>query len=143
MVCPKMKIVCVHYHLKTGGVTTVLRQQIELIQDTCEVLVLTGDLPDAPFPADIIHVPGLGYTDRYDETLDPEKIAESVCSAIFSRWPEGCDLAHVHNPTLAKNIYLLKILKALQKRNVNLFLQIHELSQLTVFDFGLFYLVFL
>ena len=124
-----MKIAFVHYHLKTGGVTTVLRQQIESIQDICEVLVITGDLPDAPFPADIIHEPGLGYTEPYAGSSGPEAIAESICAAIFSKWPGGCDVVHVHNPTLAKNLSLLKILKALQKRNVNLFLQIHDFAE--------------
>ncbi len=33
-----MKIAFVHYHLKTGGVTTVIKQQIQSIQPTCEVL---------------------------------------------------------------------------------------------------------
>ena len=115
-----MKIAFIHYHLETGGVTTVLRQQIEAVQDICDVLVLTGDLPHTPFPADIIHVPGLGYTHRHAGGSDPEEIAESLCKAIFSKWPDGCDLVHVHNPTLAKNIHLTRILRSLQKRKMAL-----------------------
>ena len=124
-----MKIVFIHYHLKIGGVTTVIQQQIDSIKEDCQVLVLTGELPKGRFPTDIIHIPGLGYTQANDIPLDPESVAESVQDAITHRWPEGCDLIHVHNPTLAKNIHFLNILKALQKRNFKLFLQIHDFAE--------------
>ena len=56
-----MKIAFIHYHLKTGGVTTVLKQQVEAIREECEVLVLSGELPGESFPADSVYIPGLGY----------------------------------------------------------------------------------
>ena len=37
-----MKIALMHYHLKTGGVTTVIKQQIRAVRGICETLVLTG-----------------------------------------------------------------------------------------------------
>ena len=37
-----MKIAFLHYHLKTGGVTTVIRQQIEAIQKDCETLAISS-----------------------------------------------------------------------------------------------------
>ena len=76
-----MKVAFIHYHLKTGGVTTVLRQQIDAVQDTCQLLVLTGELPKDPFPADIIHIPGLGYTDLQQSPVDPKHVAASVQTA--------------------------------------------------------------
>jgi hypothetical protein len=33
------------YHLKTGGVITVLKQQVEAVRDKCEVLALSGEPP--------------------------------------------------------------------------------------------------
>lgn len=33
-----MKIAFIHYHLKTGGVTSVLKQQVETLRDVCDVL---------------------------------------------------------------------------------------------------------
>jgi len=54
-----MKIAFVHYHLKAGGVTTVLKQQVEAINDACELLVLTGEPVEEPFPADTVHIPGM------------------------------------------------------------------------------------
>ena len=125
-----MKIAYIHYHLKTGGVTTVLRQQIEAVKNGCEPLVITGDPPESPFPADFVHIPGLGYYDGLSgKAFEPEDVAESITAAIYSRWKDGCDILHVHNPTLAKNINFLKILKELQKRKINLFLQIHDFAE--------------
>lgn len=124
-----MKVAFIHYHLKTGGVTTVLRQQIDAVQDSCQVLVLTGELPKDPFPADIIHIPGLGYTDPRQSPADPKHVTASVQTAIRSKWRGGCDLFHVHNPTLAKNISFLKILKELKPGTPHLFLQIHDFAE--------------
>ncbi len=124
-----MKIAFIHYHLKTGGVTAVLRQQVEAIKDACQVLVLAGDRPQSPFPAHTVYVPGLAYDEASGQTIEPEDVAESIVTAIFSNWKTGCDVLHVHNPTLAKNKNFFKILKALQKRKIKFFLQIHDFAE--------------
>ena len=124
-----MKIAFIHYHLKTGGVTTVLRQQVEAVRDDGEILVLTGEQPEEDFPADVKVIPGLGYDGTFDSRIRAEEISEAVIGTIRSKWPAGCDLLHVHNPTLAKNRMFLRILKALQKNGVKLFLQIHDLAE--------------
>lgn len=125
-----MRIALAHYHLKTGGVTTVLRQQIEAVKNDCEILVLTGELPDSPFPADIKLIPGLAYYGRSSQKIfNPKKVAESIIKAIHSKWKEGCNILHVHNPLLAKNKIFLKILHELRKREIRLFLQIHDFAE--------------
>ena len=125
-----MRIAFAHYHLKTGGVTTVLRQQIEAVKNDCEILVLTGELPDSPFPADIKLIPGLAYYDRSSQKIfNPKKVAESIINAIHSKWKEGCNILHVHNPLLAKNKIFLKILHELRKREIRFFLQIHDFAE--------------
>jgi len=124
-----MKIAFIHYHLKTGGVTTVLKQQVEALREECEVLVLSGEPPDISFPADSVHIPGLGYDSESQKIYKPEEVADDIIKAVFSRWNNGCDVLHVHNPMLAKNINFLKILKALQKRGIKLFLQIHDFAE--------------
>ena len=124
-----MKIAFIHYHLKTGGVTTVLKQQVEALREECEVLVLSGELPDISFPADSVHIHGLGYDSQSQKIYKPEEVADDIIKAVFSRWNNGCDVLHVHNPMLAKNINFLKILKALQKRGIKLFLQIHDFAE--------------
>ncbi len=124
-----MKIVYIHYHLKTGGVTTVLKQQVEALRRDAELLVLTGEPLKDPFPAEVIYVPGLGYDHTYPESLTYEETAKAVLSAIYSKWDKGCDLLHVHNPILAKNKNFLKTLKYLQFENIKLFLQIHDFAE--------------
>ncbi|MFC1567568.1 hypothetical protein ACFL3R_01865 [Thermodesulfobacteriota bacterium] len=124
-----MRITFIHYHLKTGGVTTVLKQQIEAVRDRCDLLVLTGALPEAPLPCDTVHIPGLSYDQSDHKSMNPEDVATSITKAIHSKWQSGCDILHVHNPTLAKNRNFIKILKALQQKDLKLFLQIHDFAE--------------
>ena len=50
-------------------------------------------------------------------------------AAIRKKWPDGCDLIHLHNPLLAKNKAFLSILKILQDQGERLFLQVHDLAE--------------
>jgi len=124
-----MKIAYVHYHLKTGGVTTVLKQQIESLKNDVEALVFSGEPPEGPFPARVIHIAGLGYDRTCPEGATPEGTAAALLDALYKVWPGGCDLLHVHNPILAKNKNFLSILKFLQQNKIRLFLQIHDFAE--------------
>ncbi len=124
-----MRIAFIHYHLKTGGVTTVLKQQLDALSDDWQTLVLTGDLPQAPFPAPVVCIPELAYTSQETGRFDPDDVARAILEAIHSSFKGPCDILHVHNPTLAKNHQFLKIIKALQKKGVNLLLQIHDFAE--------------
>lgn len=124
-----MKIVFIHYHLKTGGVTTVIRQQIDAIQDDCEVLVVTGDKPPEDFPCETVYIPAIGYDIDGNSRQNPEETAQIIFDAISAKWQGGCDVLHAHNPTLAKNRHFLHILKHLQAMGVNLFLQVHDFAE--------------
>ena len=70
-----MKIVFIHYHLKTGGVTAVLRQQVESMFHTSDLLILTGVPPDTSFPWETVHIPGLGYDTSGPNKFEPQKEA--------------------------------------------------------------------
>jgi len=124
-----MKIAYMHFHLKTGGVTTVIRQQVEAMQGTGETLVLAGTPPDGDFPCPVSVIPGLGYDKDRDKTAPPDETAAVVQQALNSHWPAGCDVLHVHNPTLAKNKNYLKILEILKDKGIRLFLQIHDFAE--------------
>ena len=129
MLQKNLKIAFIHYHLKISGVTTVLRQQVESTLDTCDLLVLSGDPPESPFPCDVVHIPGLGYDISDRNRIKPENIATAIIEAIHLKWNDGCDLVHVHNPTLKKNANFLKILNLLKERGLKLFLQIHDFAE--------------
>ena len=124
-----MKVAYMHYHLKTGGVTTVLKQQIEALAGQTEQLVITGHPPATPLDADTIHIPELGYSNDYKGDIDPVLAARKIMKAIGSKFNGFCDILHVHNPTLAKNRHFLTILKQLQQAGLNLFLQIHDFAE--------------
>jgi hypothetical protein len=124
-----MKIAFMHYHLKTGGVTTCLKHQVEAVKNDCDVCVVTGEVPQTGFPAQTIHIPELAYSADYRRFFEPKKVATNIVRAIESHFRGPCDIVHVHNPILAKNKKFLNILKALQKKGLSLFLQIHDFAE--------------
>ena len=125
-----MKVAFIHYHLKPGGVTTVIRQQVEALRKNGgDSLVLAGLPPPASFPSDTALVPGLGYMSREETGPTGESVADAIAAAISKQWPGGCDLIHVHNPTLLKNIRFPVILAALQGKGFRLLLQIHDFAE--------------
>ncbi len=124
-----MRIAYLHYHLKTGGVTSVIRRQLDAVKNDCSALVFAGLPPEAPFPAPVVHIPGLAYDTEREAPSDPERVAGEILKSLEKRWPGGCDLLHVHNPTLAKNRSLLEILKRLSDAGIRLLCQVHDFAE--------------
>ena len=93
------------------------------------MLVITGEKPESAFPVDTVHIPQLAYSTIYRESINPDNVAQAVINAIQTRFNGRADILHVHNPILAKNTYFLKILNALQEKDVPLFLQIHDFAE--------------
>lgn len=124
-----MKIAFVHYHLKTGGVTTVLKRQIDALAGACDLMVLTGDRADAQLPCAVEEISGLGYDQPGQSPLPPDRVVEQVHKTLHRKWPEGCDLLHIHNPTLAKNRGFLQVVRHLQHSGAAPFLQIHDFAE--------------
>ena len=124
-----MNIAFMHYHLKTGGVTTCLMHQVEALKKDCHLCVVTGEMAKTAFPAKVIHIPQLAYSADYHQSFESEDVASAVVQAIESHFNGPCDIVHVHNPILAKNKKFLKILKALQKKGLSLLLQIHDFAE--------------
>ena len=118
-----------HYHLKTGGVTTVLKQQLLAGAGQNDQIVITGHPSDTSLNADTVHIPEIGYSSDYTGSVKPHEVARSIIRAIQSRFGGLCDVLHVHNPTLAKNRHYLVILKILQQNGLNLLLQIHDFAE--------------
>ncbi len=124
-----MKVALLHYHLKTGGVSTVIQHQVQALQGKCETLVLTGDRATAQLQCPVVEIPEIGYDRSNTQSPSPEAIAESILKSISQIWPGGCDVLHIHNPTLAKNRYLLTCIRLLQKSGLALLLQIHDFAE--------------
>lgn len=124
-----MKIALLHFHLKRGGVTTVIRQQIDALRPFCDCLVISGSPPPEPFACQVAVVPGLGYDTNRGGQDTPAAVADAVQEAVSSHWSGGCDILHVHNPLLAKNRDFIDILNLLQQRGATLFLHIHDFAE--------------
>jgi len=124
-----MKIAYLHYHLKPGGVTSVIRQQIDALKNIHEILVISSGTPQVDCSCDVKLIPGLSYDTPGKNHVSPSDLADQILYTITKTWPGGCDLIHVHNPTLAKNSSLIEALSILRDRGIKLFLQIHDLAE--------------
>jgi hypothetical protein len=124
-----MKIVYLHYHLKAGGVTSVIRQQIASLPAGWQAMVISGEPAPTDFPAETIHLPAIAYDHGYRASAAPEAVAQDIFRAIDSHLDHGCDMVHVHNPTLAKNRNFLAILRSLQAAGTRLLLQVHDFAE--------------
>jgi hypothetical protein len=102
---------------------------LDAVEKTCETLVFSGLPPQGQFPADFVIIPELAYSTEYKKNYNPDDVAETIVKTIRNRFNGPCDVLHVHNPTLAKNKQFLDIIKSLQKRGVNLLLQIHDFAE--------------
>lgn len=124
-----MKIALLHYHLKAGGVTGVIQNQLAALKDDCDLVVLTGTPPPRGFWPKTAHVHGIGYDSDAETRAPAEQIADRVAEAIGRFWPEGCDVLHIHNPLLAKNRRFPEIIAHLQKKAIPLLLQVHDFAE--------------
>jgi hypothetical protein len=127
-----MNIGVLHYHLKPGGVTTVIGQHIRATRDRNRFLIISGENPrDVETPAPTAVIPEIGY-DRPDgrpACRDPEATAEAIIGRLRREWSAGCDVLHIHNPWIAKNRRFLQIIRSLAERGQRLLLQIHDFAE--------------
>jgi len=124
-----MRVAFLHYHLKTGGVTSVIKQQVAALNESCEILVLTGNPASTLLPCQVVEISGLDYGPTDTPPVRPKVIAQQILKTLADIWPAGCDVLHIHNPTLAKNRTLLPCIQLLQSSGIKLFLQIHDFAE--------------
>jgi glycosyltransferase involved in cell wall biosynthesis len=122
-----MKIAILHYHLRRGGVTTVIGHQLRALAGAADALAIAGEVPP-DYAGEAAEVPGVAY-DGIAPDRDPDETAQEIVDLIRERFGGPCDVLHVHNPTIRKNSRFLRILTALRERGVRLFLQIHDFAE--------------
>jgi hypothetical protein len=135
----KMRVALLHYHLKRGGVTSVIRNQAQaLVEAGDEALVITGE--DSPglqgisrkVVEDLRYDSDRGIPPAQDaEDLDrrARDMADGIIQAMQAHWGSPADLIHVHNPLLHKNAALIRTLNILQNRDFCLLLQSHDFPE--------------
>lgn len=131
-----MKVVVVHYHLKPGGVTTVIRRHLEACSRAgIEAFVLTGEEPPGSPGVPWAVVPGLAY-DPPGGPIPPEAardrgktLARELAAAAESLAGGGPFLYHVHNPTIRKNAALCPALSVLAGDGARILIQAHDFAE--------------
>lgn len=129
-----MKVLVVHYHLKPGGVTTVIRRQLSVLATMgVDAAVLAGEVPGG-FGGSVSVEPALAYDSAYSAGSHPGNDADRV-AAIVSSIGRAADalgedtIIHVHNPTIRKNSSLLPALSELASKGRRLVLHVHDLAE--------------
>jgi hypothetical protein len=125
----RKKIVIFHYHLKRGGVTSVIKEQIESLKDENDILIITGETPEFFIHDNLTVIPELGYTKISDSHFSVENSASKIIRSIEKYFNSRCDIIHFHNPILAKNHNMIKIINILSDQKNNIFLQIHDFAE--------------
>ena len=125
----RKKIAIFHYHLKRGGVTSVIREQVAALTPDHDVLLLTGEAPEEYIHDNVAVIPGLNYSRAGDGPADVEYLADELSRAVNRYFGSPCDVLHFHNPILAKNLHLIRIINILAGRGLVLFLQIHDFAE--------------
>ncbi|HTX71953.1 MAG TPA: glycosyltransferase family 1 protein [Rectinemataceae bacterium] len=128
-----MRIALMHYHMRPGGVSTVIRDQYDALSAEHRCIVLSGELPEEghaeEWPGSVRVVPELGYSADRSTRPDPGRMADAVVDAMRSEWGRVADILHVHNPTLDKNHGLLRCLRLLAGRGIRIFAQVHDFAE--------------
>jgi glycosyltransferase involved in cell wall biosynthesis len=132
-----MRIALVHYHLRRGGVTSVVCHQAGALLDAGDdVLIITGEgSPEDPrIPCVLVEAlaydtPSGGSGPSPAREKPARDLADALCAAMEARWGQPADILHVHNPMIQKNTLLIPALKILSQRGVCLLLQNHDLAE--------------
>ncbi len=132
-----MNVAILHFHLRRGGVTTVMRRQASCLAahaHSISVAFISGSKPEMELPAPVFVVPGLDYDSitgavQSDPGSGAADLARAIDDGLRRAFPEGCDLIHVHNPLLNKNARLLGALRILQDKGHALLIQEHDFAE--------------
>ncbi|MBN2322475.1 MAG: hypothetical protein JXQ30_01975 [Spirochaetes bacterium] len=124
-----LKVAFVHHHLRRGGVSKVISQQIGALGGLVRPLLVTGEAPEQSPPYAVEVVAGLAYDrDRTDRDT-PKEIAGRLESAVFGHFGGRADILHFHNPTLGKNKDFIAVIDILKSGGHRTLLQIHDFAE--------------
>jgi hypothetical protein len=126
-----MKVVIIHYHLKSGGVSTVIRRQVAALRSNgIECVVMVGEQPATDPGFSVLVEPLLGYDSPTESAAVPVR-ASGIARAIAGQCgrPGHTAIIHVHNPTIRKNAALLPALTQLSSAGHHLVMHVHDLAE--------------
>lgn len=123
---PPLRIALVHYHLRPGGVTSVLARTVSaLAGQPVRVVVLCGDAASAgaTFACPVQTVSGLDYAEG-DGHLE-----DYLLGAARESLGGTPDIWHIHNHAIGKNTALPQAVNRLVREGARLLLHIHDFAE--------------
>jgi glycosyltransferase involved in cell wall biosynthesis len=128
-----LKTAIVHYHLRPGGVTRVIRgAAVGLAARGLRVAVLSGS-PSPTMPEGIAHrvIEGLDYEGGFVPAGSPreEHLAGALERAARDALGGPPDVWHIHNHSVGRHAPLTRAVRLLAERGARLLLQIHDFPE--------------
>jgi hypothetical protein len=143
-----MKVLIVHYHLKSGGVTTVIRRQASALGNLgFDVRVLVGEAPGAESGTGAVSPVVVEPALAYDQDLPSGQVyaegggnggseagstrLKAIVAAVEQILGPPADdaIVHIHNPTIRKNSALMPALSVLAAMGYSLVFHVHDLAE--------------
>lgn len=124
-----MAIVLVHYHLRRGGVSRVIRIQSKLLRDAgVPHVILSGsaDHLEADLPVRVVQ--GLCY-DSEHQSLTPLRLVQALRNAAQDALGMGNHVWHFHNHSIGKNGLIAEAVSILSEAGEPMILQIHDFAE--------------
>lgn len=124
-----LRVAIVHYHLRPGGVTSVISRAAGALQQAGHsCALLCGEAPAAALPGSVpvCLVEGLGYADAAGR---PDRLAEAMSGRARAALGGLPDLWHIHNHALGKNPALTGATGILAGQGRRLLLQVHDFAE--------------
>jgi hypothetical protein len=131
-----MKVFIIHYHMKTGGVTQIIRSQVLSLTSYAgpkiKVRLILGVLPEEkhqvlPLKDTLIH-PDLDYIDP-DLSHRTLEVKRSGLNAYLRKHISREDIIHAHNLNLGKNPVLTMVLYDMAKEGYKVFNHYHDFAE--------------
>lgn len=118
-----------HHHLRPGGVTRVITEEIRSLSGVCNPLVICGEPPEGEIPLPFRVVPSIAYDRDRVDSLRPEETVRLIREEVRSFFNGEADLYHIHNPTLGKNRDFLQVVEHLVDGGARVLLHIHDFAE--------------
>lgn len=128
---PPLRIAIVHYHLRPGGVTTVIAAAVEALHAAgARTAVLTGGpAPEPRLLEQHVLVDGLNYAAAENGSVQPTVLASRLRDAARQALDGPPDLWHFHNHSIGKSCALPAAVRLLAADGEKLLLQIHDFAE--------------
>ena len=127
-----LRIAIVHYHLRPGGVTSVIRQAVSALEnENGRIAVLAGSSagPDMPGSAHYAVVDGLNYAATAQPPCSPDMLAERLEETARQALGGSPDIWHIHNHSLGKNCAFPMAICLMARQGKRILLQIHDFPE--------------